>query len=259
MSARKHTPYDDVNAILTVLHRSGRDILTAQFIGMYLYGSLSSGDFNPESSDIDFIVVTSEILADETISRLEIMHKEIWARGLKWSAKLEGSYIPGDLIRRHDPNGAPCPTINEGKFFVDHLGSDWIIQRHIIRECGVVLEGPDPKTLIDPVSPNEIRQAVQGVLNEWWFPMLSDPHWLAEHGAEYHAFAVLTMCRALYALEQGTIISKPVAARWAQKEFHEREPLIEKALSAQQGKSDGFLDEALNFIGFVKAMMEEAS
>lgn len=28
--------------------------------------------------------------------------------------------------------------------------------------------------------------------------------------------AILTMCRVLHTLEHGTIVSKPVAARWAQ-------------------------------------------
>jgi hypothetical protein len=133
---------------------------------MYLYGSLASGDFDPKSSDIDFVVVTKDILPDDTISNLEDLHKRIWSNGLKWASKLEGAYVPNDLIRRHDPNGYSCPTVNEGQFYVGHLGSDWIIQRHVIREYGVVLEGPDPKLLIDPVYPDEIRQSVLGVLDE---------------------------------------------------------------------------------------------
>ncbi len=253
MSAKQYTPYEDVNAILAVLHRSVKDVLAEQFIGMYLYGSLSSGDFNPETSDIDFVVLTEDILSDATVSKLECMHKDIGSSGLKWASKLEGSYIPKDLIRRHDPNGHPCPTVNEGDFYLDRPGSDWIIQRHVIRECGAMLEGPDPKTLIDPVLPGEIRRAVKGVLSEWWFPMLKNPKWLTERGPEYHAFAVLTMCRALHALEHGTIVSKPLAAKWAQTEFREWQPLIGKALAAQRDKSAGFLNETLDFMSFVKS------
>ena len=137
------------------------------------------------------------------------------------------------------------------------MGSDWIIQRHVIRKYGVVLEGPNPKSLIDPVSPDEIRQSVLGVLDEWWFPMLDNPNWLRDRGSEYHAFAVLTMCRSLHALKHGTIVSKPKAAHWAQMEFHEWSPLIEKALSAQNGKYDGFLDEALEFIQFTKSQIHQ--
>ena len=207
------TPYSDVNEILTLLLNSVQEILGNQLVGMYLYGSLSSGDFDPESSDIDFLVVTTSTLSDKAIAELRSMHQRIWKSSLKWSSKLEGSYIPKRDIRRHDPHSPPCPTVNEGKFYLDKRGSDWIIQRHVIREQGIILTGPEPKTLIDPVSPEDIRRAVKEVLQEWWLPMLEDPSWLKNHGSEYHAFAILSMCRALHALEHGMIVSKPVAAR----------------------------------------------
>lgn len=158
--------YPEVNEILNLLLTNVKSILEDQFIGMYLYGSLSSGDFNPATSDIDFLVITTDIISEDKIAELNFMHQKIWKSGMKWASKLEGSYIHKDLIRKHDPNGAPCPTINEGNFYVGRLGSDWIIQRHVVRESGIVLEGPDPKTLIDPVSPDEIRGAVLGTLHE---------------------------------------------------------------------------------------------
>jgi hypothetical protein len=246
------TSYPDVNGVLNLLLHRVSAILGLQLIGMYLYGSLSSGDFDPTSSDIDFAVVTEQDLTTEMVSALEKMHIDIWASGLKWAAKLEGAYMPKSLIRRHDPSGLPCPAVNEGAFYVARLGSDWIIQRHIIRECGIILSGPNPKTLIDPVSPAEIRQAVHGVLGEWWFPMLENPDWLGKRGSEYHAYAVISMCRALHALRYGVIVSKPVAAKWAQTEFGEWGALIEKALAAQAGSPPGFLDETLKFIRFTR-------
>lgn len=248
------TPYPDVNDVLDLLLSNVKRILGDQFIGMYLYGSLSSGDFDPETSDIDFLVVTRDFLPEKTIAELEVMHTEAWATSLKRAGELEGSYIPRALIRRHDPEGAPCPTVNEGKFYLDQRGSDWIIQRHVVRESGVVVEGPDPRTLIDYVSPDDIRDGVLGVLQEWWFPMLADPSWLREHGGRYHAFAVMTMCRVLHGLETGTIVSKPEAIRWAQTRLPARwTPLIESAVAVSRGdQQDGFLDEALDFIRFVK-------
>ena len=249
----KHpTPYPDVNKILDLLLARVQEILGNELVGMYLYGSLSSGDFNPETSDIDFLVVTTSTLSDKAIADLRSMHQRIWKSGGKWASKLEGSYIPKRDIRRHDPRSGPCPTVNEGKFYLDKRGSDWIIQRHVIREQGTVLMGPDPKTLIEPVSPKEIQSAVKGVLQEWWFPMLEDPSWLKNHGSEYHAFAILTMCRALHALKNGTIVSKPMAARWAQAELGERwSQVIERSLSQPAGTEDRDLYyESLEFMRF---------
>jgi predicted nucleotidyltransferase len=254
------TNYSEVNKILNLLLASVREILGNQLVGMYLYGSLSSGDFNPETSDIDFLVVTTSTLSDKAIAELRSMHHRIWKSGLKWASKLEGSYIPKRDIRRHDPHSAPCPTVNEGKFYLDKRGSDWIIQRHVIREQGIVLAGPDPKSLIDPVSPEDIRRAVKGVLQEWWFPMLEDPSWLKNHGSEYHAFAILSMCRALHALKHGTIVSKPIAARWAQKELGERwSQVIERSLAQRVGSEDRDLyNESLEFIRFTMSTIRNS-
>jgi predicted nucleotidyltransferase len=250
------TPYPDVNEILNLLLANVKGILKDQFVGMYLYGSLSSGDFDPETSDVDILVVTIDHLSGQTIAKLESMHNSIWASGLNRAARLEGAYIPQHDIRRHDPNHAPTPTINEGKFYMDNHGSDWVIQRHVVREIGVVLEGPDPKTLIDPVSPDDIRQAVLGILTEWWFPMLDDPSWLQKHESDYHGYAVITMCRALHALKHGTIVSKPVAVRWAKEELCAQwHPLIEQAVESQFGKRPDILAETLEFIRFMRGQI----
>ena len=246
--------YPDVNEIIHLLLINVKRILGDHFVGMYLYGSLSTGDFNPESSDIDFLVVTTDSLSEDEVSGLEAMHEQTWATSLKRAGKLEGAYVPAELIRRHDPNGPACPTVNEGRFYRAPLGSDWIIQRHVVREYGVVIEGPDPRLLIDFVSPNQIRGAILAVLQEWWCPMLDDSSWLREHDSGYHAFAVITMCRVLHGLETGAIVSKPKAVQWALARLEDpSRRLIAKALAASQHEEqDDFLDETIDFIRFTK-------
>jgi hypothetical protein len=171
---------------------------------------------------------------------------------------LEGSYVHKELIRRHDPNGAPCPTVNEGKFFLDQRGSDWIIQRHVVREYGVVIGGPDPRTLIDPVSPEDIRSSVMGVLQEWWFPMLNNPSWLRDHDDHYRAFAVITMCRVIHALETGTITSKPKAIQFTRTKVPKHWlQLIDKAVAASNHEDVEIpLNETLDFIKFVSEQVK---
>ena len=253
MKTKSPIPYPDVDELLVLLLSKVKEILGDYFVGLYLYGSLASGDFNPQTSDIDFLVVTTEQLSQEMNNELKAMHNRIWASGMKWASKLEGSYIPRSDIRRQDPNNPPCPTVNEGEFYVDRRGCDWIIQRYIIRECGVVLEGPTPKELIDPVGPDDLRSAVLGILNEWWFPMLDEPDWLQDRGCNYHGYAVITMCRALHTLEHGTIVSKPAAIKWAQKKLGSHwQTLIEEAVSSQYGMEVDILNETLDFIRFTR-------
>jgi hypothetical protein len=246
------TPYPDVNDVLDLLLSSVQTTLGDHFVGMYLYGSLASGDFDPHRSDIDFVVVTAGELPQDRIAALETMHTRLAASGLKWAAKLEGAYVPRHAIRRHDQT--PCPNFNEGRFQVSPLGSDWVIQRHVMREQGAALVGPAPHTLIDPVAPDDLRRAIRDVLVEWWAPMIDDPAWLYGR-SEYQAFAVLTMCRALYTLHHGDISSKPVAARWAQAALGEPwSAVIDWALHDAQSDH---LNETLDFLRYTLARSRE--
>jgi hypothetical protein len=220
-----------VNAILRLLEAEVRGALGAQFAGMYLYGSLASGDFDSATSDVDFLVVTAGPLSESAIASLAAMHARIGASGTKWASKLEGSYLASSALRRYAPaDPAAWPTLNEGQFYLAPHGWDWVIQRHVLREHGVVVAGPPIRPLIDPVTPTELRRAVCELLREWWAPMLDAPSRLATD--EYQAYAILSMCRALHALESGTIVSKPRAAAWAQQRLGEPWPRsIERALA----------------------------
>jgi hypothetical protein len=261
------TPYPDVNATLDELLSGAQAVLGSRFIGMYLYGSLAGGDFNPASSDIDFVIVTDgdtstrfrqaqpngsvQRLPDETVNALESLHTRLAAGGLKWASKLEGSYISQQALRRQQLDVAPCPQINEGSFYVAAHGDDWVIQRDVLRRQGVTLAGPPPQTLIDPVTPDELRQAVLGVFHGWWAPMLEDPARLQRD--DYRVYAVLSMCRVLYTLQHGSIASKPVSARWAQREVGQHAELIQQALQWQHGASFNHLDETLALMRYTQA------
>ncbi len=248
-SLSQPTPDPDVNDILHVLLLSVQTILGNHFIGMYLYGSLASGDFDT-SSDIDFVVVTDDELAENIFSALQEMHARIAASDSKWAIELEGLYIPQRALRRYDPNHATHPHIERGgSLRIEERDSADVIHWHILRERGIVLAGPDPRTLIDPISPNELRRAVREILRGWWAPMLADSTRLQSRG--YQSYAVLTMCRMLHTLRYGTVVSKPIAARWAQATLGERwVALIERALvgrhnsqsKAQSDDVNGTLD-----------------
>jgi hypothetical protein len=89
-------------------------------------------------------------------------------------------------------------------------------------------------------------------LHEWWFPMLDDPSWLRDHGSPYHAYAILTMCRSLHALEHGTIASKSSAAQWAQEELGGKwQKAIGQSLLTRLGARDFELyNQALDIIRY---------
>ena len=224
------TPYSDVKEILNVLFTNVKEILQDHFVGIYLFGSLANGGFD-EHSDIDVLVVTDSKISDDIFSALKKMHEQITKLDSSWAIQLEVSYIPQNALRRYNPASNNLhPHMDRGNNETLHMmthASDWIIQRYLLRERGIVITGPDLKTLIEPVSPNELRQAIVDVLPLWVNPILADPAEIKSRG--YQSFVVLSLCRMLYTLQYGTIVSKQVAARWGQDTLgNQRACLIEE-------------------------------
>jgi hypothetical protein len=244
------TSFPEVNAILNILLPETKEILGGQFVGMYLHGSLAYGDFNPQTSDIDFLVVTDGPIPADAFSALKEMHARLFTSGLTWAQKIEGAYIPKKALRRHDPQADPVPWLGvDGHFALEPLGSDWTIQRWILREKGLVVAGPPLKPMIDPVSADDLREAVRDNLQGWWSPPIPSPERFDSNG--YRAYAVLTMCRSLFVLEHGAIASKPAAARWAMETLTGPQvELIQAALFWKPGMKFNRWKEVEEFIHY---------
>lgn len=210
------TSYPQINALLQTLLEQVQATLGSQFVGMYLEGSLTGDDFDRDS-DVDFVVATDEPVSGEHFLALQALHDRIATLDSPWAIQLEGSYVPRLALRRYDPAHALHPNIERGlgeRLKLAKHDASWVIHLSILRERGITLAGPAPNTLIDPVGPEQLRQAMLAVLRSWAAPLLANPARIQGRG--YQSYIVLSLCRILYTLEHGTIASKRVAARWAQ-------------------------------------------
>ena len=258
------TSYPEVNVVLQELLTSVQFILGNHFIGMYLYGSLATGDFDRES-DVDYVVVTDDALHDDLVSALQDMHTRIATLDSWCATQLEGSYVPQGALRQYDPVHELHLHIDRGKgeqlkkMQLDNAllsrawWGGWVLLRESLREKGITLAGPAPQTFIEPVSPDELRQAALAVLQGWTAQILNDPVEIDSRG--YQSYTVLTLCRILYTLQHGSVASKPVAARWAQETLDQRwVPLIERAWIGRQNaglKAEPYdVNETLEFIRY---------
>ncbi|MEJ7812766.1 MAG: GNAT family N-acetyltransferase [Gemmatimonadaceae bacterium] len=250
------TPHTDVNALLAELVAGACGTLGARLTGAYLVGSLAGGDFDTDS-DIDVIIVTRDELPSSQIAALGEMHARLATGDGWWPTQLEVSYIPEGALRRYDPARALHPHIGRGRG--EHLGMmhhdiDWMTQRRTLRERGITLAGPDPRTLVDPVSPDDLRRAMPEIIRLWGDPLLSDDAPLARRGGQ--SYMVLSMCRALYTLGHGEVVSKRVAATWAEAALSARwVPLIRRAWDGRRDPdaraSREEVDETLALVRYV--------
>lgn len=237
MSWMEATLFPEINVLLAELLAHVQAILREDFVGMYLYGSLATGDFDA-ASDIDFLVVTQTEMSDERVGMLKAMHADIAAGDSKWAKDIEGAYISRGAVKRYE--GARHLQLERGAGQTLKLQNHFrVVERFVLRDCGIVLAGPPIRQLIEPVSADELKQSMLEMLNEWIVPLLNEP---ILYGRGDQAYIVLSLCRVLYTFENGKIVSKHAAARWAQAKFCERwRGLIERALEGRfvpKGKID---------------------
>jgi len=207
------TPYGDLNNVLRELVDSVRDILKTNFAGAYLQGSFAVGDFDV-NSDVDFIVVINEELSDEQIHSLQEMHDRIFQINNPWATCLEGSYFQKDVLRQHDNCDTLLWYLDNGHRSMEkstHCNS--VLVRWIVRENGVILAGPPPSTLVDPIPVERLRAEIKATMVNWGQEIIDNPN--KYRNQFYQSFIVLSYCRMLHDLINGYPGSKLAGAEWA--------------------------------------------
>jgi predicted nucleotidyltransferase len=122
-----------VSALLEDLTQALRILLGENLVGVYLYGSITQGAFNPERSDVDCIVVTDRELTDTQFSQLDAWLNRA---GLEnpWVARLQISSLLRDEILTTTAKGNCLYQFS----WLSRVGSDGnpIIWMNVL-ECGV--------------------------------------------------------------------------------------------------------------------------
>jgi predicted nucleotidyltransferase len=233
----------EVTALLEALLAELRRILKHNLLGVYLRGSLATGDFNAETSDLDVLAVTELPVNDAEFAALADLHARL-ATAHPWGRRLEMAYIDRAALRRFTPNQRHV-TLYQGETLQRALhGSNWLLERWTVREHGVTLLGPAPQTLIDPIPPAEVRAAVRDRLPDWddWANHPDDPDWLLLPRS-HKAYVVESMCRALCTLATGELPSKQQAVAWGMENLPE--PWHSLVVRSRAWRTDKTVDHSI--------------
>jgi hypothetical protein len=244
-----------LQAVLAGVQAQLRDNL----VGVYLRGSLVTGDFIPETSDVDVLAVTERRVSAPEFTALADLHAQLAAGPNPYANRIELAYLDRAALRQFQ-TGLSHPTLGQGdKLAWSEHSTNWIFERWTVRRHGIALLGPPPQTLIDPISTADILAATRVRLRDWaaWAQNLSDPEWQApRRGAA--AYVVETMCRARYTLAHAELASKRRAVAWARAVLPE--PWRATVARAQAWRADNTTDPAIvaEVIGFVLWAAAEA-
>jgi predicted nucleotidyltransferase len=207
------TPYSELNEVLEELVASTKSVLGQALVGAYLQGSFAVGDFD-RHSDADFVFVVADELSDSQVDALQAVHRRIYGLPREWAQHLEGSYFPVAILRKCSRTGELLWYLDRGSQSLirsDHCNT--LVVRWIVREQGVVLAGPNPATLIDPIPVDALRQEIHATICVWGQQILADPDRYANRF--YQGFIVLNYCRMLHDFITGHPGSKRAGATWA--------------------------------------------
>ncbi len=228
-------------------------VLGDRLVALYLYGSLVWGDFDLDISDIDLLAATREDITSQEFLLLDQMQRSLVVEHELWSDRIEIAYMSVQALRTFKTQRSPIAIISPGEpFHVKEAENDWLINWYLVRERGIVLLGPDPRVLIAPISREEFVEGVKRQAMDWrdWISHTRDSR-------AYQGYAILTMCRALFAVTNGEQVSKKRAAEWAMQALPEKAGQIRKALQWRDESRKGNVDgqatyaETVEFVNFV--------
>jgi hypothetical protein len=220
------TLYPHINTLLDELLARLQMVLGDKLVGLYLYGSLVTGDFDDDTSDIDLLAALTSDLDENEAAAIKQMHDDFVRAHPRWANRIEVQYFSTEGLRTFKSKTNKMGNISPGEpFHIFEADKKWLMNWFFVQENGVIIFGPSPRTLIDPILKDEYIQSVKDHVGQW-------NEWVKDtivfRGAQ--AYAILTLCRALYSYRKGDSASKIKAAAWAAQELPEWASLINNAV-----------------------------
>jgi predicted nucleotidyltransferase len=230
-----HAP-QHINQLLDEIVSIMKRLIGENLVGVYLHGSLAMGSFNPDKSDIDFLVVTRTKLSPETRRSLATAMIELSehapAKGLEMSALTLDAlrdfrhptpyefHFSNAWIERYQHN--EINLANE-----DKVDADLAAHLTITKARGIKLYGEPIEAVFPDIPPQYYIDSIVADAKDILEDMSSDP-----------VYNVLNLCRVWAFLEDGKIASKKEGGEWAlQRATLFQTSVIEHALAEYAGST----------------------
>jgi predicted nucleotidyltransferase len=181
-----------------------RDALLTRggLVGVYLYGSLVTGDFSPARSDIDVLVLLEREPDEAAISELLELHTAL-ASSADPAGRLHCLYVSAQ--------DAADPARLRAYWYGDRM-TQWqvkLLTQAELAAAGVALYGPWPPPGLGPVAIADLQAAVREEITGYWRRIARRRRcWLQDTWVD---FGLITLPRAEALLTTGDLITKSEA------------------------------------------------
>lgn len=235
-------------------------LLGGNLLAVYLHGSLAAGGFQPQSSDVDLLVVVARPLLRDT--KLGLAQTLLERSGAP-------SPIELSVLARADlePWRQPAPyqfhfsEAWRARFVADTAATDWLrwpdgvtgtdrdLALHVAMTCahGIALVGAPPAELLPAVPRADLLNAILYDLDEAERRIVDLP-----------VYTVLNIVRALRYVRDGALVSKDAGAVWALAALPETQAAqVARALAVRRGESAEMEWDATALRRFARELVAE--
>ena len=230
------------------------DELRDDLLGLYLFGSLATGDFYEGRSDLDLIAVVSSAVDESALDRLRAMHHEFEAARPAWRNRIEVLYLSRAVLATFaaEPRGQVARISPGEPLHFRELDGDlgWLLDWHAVLTAGRSLHGPPASEIGPGISPERLRLAVIAQMKEMQ-ETVRDP--TVAYAPGYQGYIAATVCRGLYSLATGEQTSKERAIAWVAERRPELADFLWSAYNAYRAdvrepheRLTRFVDSALS-------------
>ncbi len=233
-------------AVVELIRSRVLALLGDEVVGIYLFGSLATGDFDPGVSDVDLLVVTAADLTTETFSALQHLHEGLVDADPGFRDRIEVIYLGAAALRDFQTVRSPLTVISPGEpLHSVEAGREWLVNWYNVRQHGRSLYGPPAAEVVPVMTVEELRAELREQLAGWPGRIRSN------RAPGFLAYAILTVCRAWHTIADGTVYSKARSASWVAAQVPEWAGLIDAAVAVRlRGPGGGFIDPVV-VAGFI--------
>jgi RimJ/RimL family protein N-acetyltransferase len=223
----KRTRTSPVAALLDGLAGQLRADLGRNIVGLYVYGSLTQGAFDPRRSDVDCVAVTRRPLSPLGVSRLRAGLRRLRLRD-PWMRRLQLTILIQRELLQNTGDGW---LYQFGRLIRTGSDGNPIIWANVL-ESGHVVFGAAPRTFVPRITPALMRAALQREVGYLRAELITQRDSAWRERPAYRRYAVLTLCRILYTRATGRVGSKRSAATWAIRRLPAgHRPTVRRALA----------------------------
>lgn len=220
-----------IRELIYEFRRKLEELIPDKLYGLYLYNSVAMGNFEPEYSDIDFIVLLKDYLTEKELLKLADLHKRL-GEDFTYGKVLEGMYLQYTDLGKSNQAMKPYPYAKVAQLYkkghYDINAVTWWSMKTYTME----IDSPQLKEKLNNYNWSNVIDTMDININNYWTKKLENKALFLED--LWVEFGVVTLSRIIYTLEENSMTSKTKACHYILGKSNQWDDILNEALAIRE-------------------------